>query len=176
MGNRAARAAAPAVDQRTAEQEREKGPSLIFEIAKVLATQQNLETTLSQLLSCLIETLDTADTGVLMLYDPSDERLTVRAAQGYNLDSLRLLRLAPGEATCGRTFQTGEIQRYPTPKAIARKITFTIPKVARIFTCPSMGGLRSTAQNTQPVDPMTAIITTTTGTANQGCSNIQTKF
>jgi signal transduction histidine kinase len=116
MENRAARAAAPAADQRTAEQEQEKGPSLIFEIAKVLATQQDLETTLSELLSCLIETLDTADTGVLMLYDPSDERLTVRAARGYNLDSLKPLHLAPGEAT----FQTGEIQRYPTPKAIAK--------------------------------------------------------
>ena len=120
MENRAVHAAAPAADQRTAEQEQETGPSLIFEIAKVLATQQDLQTTLSQLLFCLIETLDTADTGVLMLYDPSDERLTVRAARGYNLDTLRLLRLAPGEATCGRTFETGEIQLYPTFDAIAK--------------------------------------------------------
>ena len=93
--------------------------STIFEIAKILATQQDLETMLSKLLSCLIETLEAAEAGALLLYDPSDRRLTVRTARGYDLTSLRQIRLAPGEATCGKTFQTGQAELYPTPEAIS---------------------------------------------------------
>jgi signal transduction histidine kinase len=93
--------------------------STIFEIAKILATQQDLETMLSEFLSCLIETLEAAEAGALLLYDPSDERLIVRAAQGYGLTSLRQIRLAPGEATCGKTFQTGQTELYRTPEDIS---------------------------------------------------------
>jgi signal transduction histidine kinase len=99
--------------------DRDQRLSTIFEIARVLATEQDLEAMLSELLACLTETLETADTGVLMLYAPSDDRLTVRAAQGYDLATLKRIRLAPGEATCGETFQTGQVQFYPTPEAIA---------------------------------------------------------
>jgi len=79
--------------------------STIFEMAKILATQQDLETMLSKLLSCLVETVKA--------------QLTVRAAQGYDLTSVRQIRLAPGEATCGKTFQTGQAELYPTPEAIS---------------------------------------------------------
>ena len=60
----------------------------IFEIAKILATQQDLETMLSEFLSCLIETLEAAEAGTLLLYNPSDGQLTVRAAQGYDLANM----------------------------------------------------------------------------------------
>jgi len=111
MENRATCVEAKAADQ-------DPKLSTIIEIATVLATQQELEIMLSKLLSCLVDTLERADAGVLMLYDPSDDRLAVRAAQGYNLAHLRQIRLAPGEATCGKTFQTGEAQLYPTSDAI----------------------------------------------------------
>jgi signal transduction histidine kinase len=93
--------------------------SIIFEIAKIVATKQDMEAMLSEFLSCLIETLEAAEAGALLLYDPSDERLTVRAAQGYGLTSLRQIRLAPGEATCGKTFQMGQTELYPTPEDIS---------------------------------------------------------
>jgi signal transduction histidine kinase len=97
--------------------------STIFEIAKILAVQQDLETMLSEFLACLIEMLEVAEAGVMMLYDPSAERLVMRAAYGYDLSILKQIRLEPGEATCGRTFQTGEAQLYPTAQAVvtARK-------------------------------------------------------
>jgi signal transduction histidine kinase len=93
--------------------------SIIFDVARILATQQDLETMLSAFLTSLRETLDTTDAGVLMVYDPSDERLVVRAAQGYDMAKLERVRLAPGEATCGTTFQTGKVQFYTTAEAIA---------------------------------------------------------
>ncbi len=92
--------------------------STIFEIAKIIATQQNLETMLADFLSCIIERLTASDAGVMLLYDTSDERLAIRATFGYDLETLRQLRLSPGEATCGITFQTGETQLYPTPQSV----------------------------------------------------------
>jgi signal transduction histidine kinase len=83
---------------------------------------------LSKLLSCLAEASESADAGVLMLYEPSDERLTIRAAQGYDIDNLRSIRLAPGEATCGKTFQTGQVQLYPTAAAISAERSNLAPE------------------------------------------------
>jgi signal transduction histidine kinase len=93
--------------------------SAVFGIARILATEQDLETMPQKLLACLIETLEAAEAGVLLLYDPSDGRLTVEAAQGYDLTTLERIRLTPGEPLCGRVFQTGQAELYPTPKAIA---------------------------------------------------------
>ena len=112
LTSRATSAEAPMAEQ-------DQRLSAIFEVAKTLATQQDLETMLSKFLSCLVETLETAEAGALLLYDPSDGQLTVRAAQGYDLASLRQIRLAPGEATCGKTFQTGQAELYRTPEAIS---------------------------------------------------------
>ena len=112
LANHATSAEAPTADK-------DQRLSTIFGIAKILAKQHDLETVLSEFLSCLIETLEAAEAGALLLYHPSDERLTVRAAQGYDLTNLRQIRLAPGEATCGKTFQTGQAELYRTPEAIA---------------------------------------------------------
>jgi signal transduction histidine kinase len=92
--------------------------SIIFEVARILATEQNFEAMPTQFLSCLIETLEAAEAGMLMLYNPSDERLKIEVAQGYDLNVLGSLRLAPGEAMSGKIFQAGKAESYPSPKAI----------------------------------------------------------
>jgi signal transduction histidine kinase len=92
---------------------------IIFEVAKILATEQDSETMSTRFLSCLVETLAEAEAGMLLLYDPSDERLKLEVAQGYDLNVLRPLRLAPGEAISGKIFQTGKAVSYPTPETIA---------------------------------------------------------
>jgi len=107
--------------------------STIFGIARILATEQDLEIMLPSLLSCLIEMLEAADAGVLLLYDYADGRLGVRAAQGYDLTSLRQIRLAPGEATCGKTFQAGQAELYPTPEAIAAARADMTPANRELF-------------------------------------------
>jgi signal transduction histidine kinase len=93
--------------------------SIVFEVAKILATEQDLETIPTQFLSCLIETLEEAEAGVLMFYSPSDEWLTVGVAQGYDLNVLKSLRLGLGEAMSGKILHTSKIESYPTPEAIA---------------------------------------------------------
>jgi signal transduction histidine kinase len=91
---------------------------VIFEIAKILATQHDLEAMLSRFLSCLIESLEAAETGILLLLEPDSGQLVVRDAQGYRFDTLRLIRLGPGEGMSGRALDTGRTALYPDPQAI----------------------------------------------------------
>jgi signal transduction histidine kinase len=104
-------------------QARDQRLSIIFEIARILAVQQDLDTMLSAFLSSIVKRLDMAHTGTMLLHNPADDRLNVWAAHGYDLEVLRELQLTLGEATCGKTFETGEPQLYPTPESIvtARK-------------------------------------------------------
>jgi len=111
--------------------------STIFKIAETLAVQQDLERMLSEFLAHLIETLEAAEAGVIMLYDPAKEHLVIKAAHGYDLSILEQLQLAPGEATCGKTFQTGETQLYPTPESVVegrRNLTRENRKLVRAAT------------------------------------------
>ena len=107
--------------------------SIILEVARILATRQDLETMLSEFLSCLVETLEAADVGILLLHDPFDGRLAVRTAQGYDLTTLERIRLAPGESLCGKVFQTGQAELYPTPQAIVVAMADMAPANSEIF-------------------------------------------
>jgi signal transduction histidine kinase len=71
-------------------------------------------------LTSLVKTLESVEAAVLLLYDPEDGRLAVRAAHGYDLSRLKEVRLAVGEATCGKTFETGQPQFHPTPLSLAK--------------------------------------------------------
>jgi signal transduction histidine kinase len=99
--------------------ERDQRLLTISEIAKISVTEHATETMLQRLLACLVETFEAAEAGVLLLYDPADERLAVQAAHGYGLAKLEQIRIAPGEARCGRAFQTGQPELYSNPEAIA---------------------------------------------------------
>ena len=91
----------------------------MFEIAKILAMQQDLEAMSSGFLSCLIETLEAAETGILLLYDQATDRLTVKDAQGYDFGILGRIQVAPGEAMSGVALQTERTGLYATPAEIA---------------------------------------------------------
>lgn len=63
--------------------------SIVFEIAKTLATEQDLEAIVTRVLSSIIEIAGVADAGIVLLYDSSDGWLKVEAAQGYDLSILK---------------------------------------------------------------------------------------
>lgn len=91
----------------------------IFDLAKILVSEGEQETMLTRFLSGLIGWLDAADAGSLWLYDATDDRLVAACAQGYDLESLRQIRLAPGEAIAGKVFQSGEALLCSTPDETA---------------------------------------------------------
>ena len=105
----------------------------IFEIARILATEQDLDDMLTQFLACLVETLDSVDAGVLMLYDADEERMVLRAAQGFDLEAARRVALAPGEAMCGKAFDLAEVQLYSTAEAVAAARQDMTPANRRAF-------------------------------------------
>ena len=126
MANRTTWAEAPMADK-------DQKLLAIFEVAKILATEQDLDIMLQKFLSRLVETLEAVEAGVLLLYDPSDERLAVRSAQGYDLTCIKQARLAAGEATCGKAFETGQTQLYPNPKVIVAAQGNLTPENRAIF-------------------------------------------
>jgi hypothetical protein len=68
----------------------------ISEIAKISVTEHATGTMLQKLLARLIETFEAAETGVLLLYDPTEEALSVQATHGYDLAKLDQVRIASG--------------------------------------------------------------------------------
>ncbi|MCX6028954.1 MAG: ATP-binding protein [Chloroflexi bacterium] len=105
----------------------------MFKIARILAAEHDLDRMVPQLLSCLIDTLAAADAGVLMLYASVEGILTVRAAQGYDLDAFRQIRLAPGESMTGKAFLTGQAELYATPETTAAAMDNMTPPNRAIF-------------------------------------------
>lgn len=88
---------------------------MIFELAKILVSEGDQETMLARFLSGLIDSLDAADAGSLWLHQAADDCLVAVSAQGYDLASLRLIRLSPGEAIAGKVFQRAESVLCCTP-------------------------------------------------------------
>lgn len=93
--------------------------STISQLAKISIAEHETKTRLRKLLACLVEEFEAAEAGMLLLFDPSEERLAVQAAYGYDLAKLHQIRIAPGEAMAGRAFQTGKPGLYPDPETIA---------------------------------------------------------
>jgi signal transduction histidine kinase len=107
--------------------------SIIFEVARLLVTERDLETMLPRFLSSLVERFEAADAGVLRLYDPDKNQLVMKAAHGYQLDILKQIPLSPGETTSGQAFQAGEARLYSTPESIAAARASMTPEHKRIF-------------------------------------------
>jgi len=91
----------------------------ILEIARILASQHEFESMLSQFLARIIDTLDAAECGILQVYDPADQVLVVKGGLGYDIELLTKIRLTPGEAMGGRAFKTGTSALYKTPEEVA---------------------------------------------------------
>jgi signal transduction histidine kinase len=117
----------------------DQGLHVTFEIAKVLVEERELAVMLPRFLSCLIETLDTADAGSIWLHDPVDGKLTVHGAQGYDFDALRQLRLTPGEGMAGRVFESGQAQVYPTAEATEAAMSNLTPPDRELFERATVG-------------------------------------
>jgi signal transduction histidine kinase len=113
--------------------------STLFDVAKILATQDGLGEMLSRVLSCLINTFESADAGLIMLYDSHDKLLHVEAAQGYHFASLSQFTLACGESITGKAFETGRAELYQSPEATASGMATLTPLNRELFTNATSG-------------------------------------
>ncbi len=92
---------------------------VVFDVARVLATERDPDIMLGKFLADLISAYPAADAGILLLHDPSDGMLAVRAAQGYDLQPLSQMRLGRGEGISGKVFETGRAEVYETQSAVS---------------------------------------------------------
>lgn len=113
--------------------------STIFQIARTMARERDLAVMLPQFLAGLIDTLPAADAGVLLLYDPTIQRLKTVAALGYNQVLMQQLHLAVGESLSGKAFQTGQTQLFTTPQDTARAMADMTPQNRALFRAATIG-------------------------------------
>jgi signal transduction histidine kinase len=111
----------------------------VFDVAWLLAARQPLHVMLPKFLSSMVERWGAADAGFLMLYDPADGRLWTAAAQGYDLEKIGPLRVAPGEGISGHTFRTRQSQVYGSPEAVNRARANMSPKNRSVFQSANIG-------------------------------------
>ena len=90
---------------------------LLIEITRDL--DLDLEKLLSQILVRLSNVIPCVDIGAIYLFDKVQEVLIPRSCLGYDLQSMRELRLRPGESISGRVFKQGTAIIANSPKEIA---------------------------------------------------------
>jgi len=111
----------------------------ILEIAKAVATQHDLEAMLAEFAHSLIGTWDAADAVILLLSDPQEHCLRVRAAEGYDVQALAQMRIEPGEAMSGKAYQSGCPEFYPTPEAVAAALADMSPANRALYQAAEAG-------------------------------------
>ena len=100
----------------------------------------DLDGLLSQLLADLGRAIPAGDVRVVYLYDPNEKSLYPRACHGYDEESLRQVRLRPGEAISGKVFQTGQSALTRTPDEVARLSGPFRPETSQLYTRAIRGG------------------------------------
>jgi signal transduction histidine kinase len=111
----------------------------LFNVARILARESDLERMLPSFLSALIETIPAADAGVILLYEPYEGRLIARSSLGLPLAILQELRLVPGEAMSGKVFASGRAELYLTPEATAAAMADLTPENRAIYEAATTG-------------------------------------
>lgn len=107
--------------------------STLFEVSKVLASVVELEELLPAIEPTLVETLEPADAGALLLFGEATGMLTVESAFGYDMAAVRRLSLQVGESMSGMVFEDGEPGVWPTPEECASAMAHMAPHNRRRF-------------------------------------------
>jgi putative methionine-R-sulfoxide reductase with GAF domain len=80
----------------------------LVRVAHTIVSSLHSDRILDLILETAIQTIPTADTGFLFLYDDKIDKLRVRSAVGFKHESYQLTRLAPGEGVSGQVFVSGK--------------------------------------------------------------------
>ena len=111
----------------------------LFHVARILASEPDLEQMLPAFLSALIETVPAADAGVILLYDQAEDRLCVKSTCGLEWEIMQHLRLAPGEAMSGKVFQSGQAELYSTAEETAAAMENLTPENRTVYEAATAG-------------------------------------
>lgn len=93
--------------------------STLLEASKVLASVVKLGDLLPAIEDTLMETLQPADAGALLLFDEGTGMLRVESAFGYDMSVLRSISLRVGESMSGKVFESGKAEVWATAEESA---------------------------------------------------------
>jgi sugar diacid utilization regulator/putative methionine-R-sulfoxide reductase with GAF domain len=90
--------------QAAGQERREDSFQSLVRVAHTIVSSMQDESILDLILETAIDTILSADTGFLFLYDELLQKLRIRSAVGFRKESYTLTRLAPGEGISGQVF------------------------------------------------------------------------
>jgi K+-sensing histidine kinase KdpD len=90
----------------------------LSEVAKALIRPLELPDLLDNILANLIDTLEPAEIGAVMLWDQSEGLFRPAAAFGYDYALLKEISLKERESVTGKVFEEGRPRLWPTPEAV----------------------------------------------------------
>jgi signal transduction histidine kinase len=111
----------------------------MFQVARIMASERDLAVMLPQFLASLIDTIPVADAGVLMLFDPTIQRLKAVAAQGYDELFLKSLHVAVGESLSGKAFQSRQTLLFATIEDTTAAMADMTPENRQLFRAATAG-------------------------------------
>ncbi len=94
----------------------------LTEIAKTLTAPLDIAALLQAVMDRLVNVLEPAETGVIMLWDQSVGLFRPAAAFGWNLEALRDMGLRAGEGITGKVYDDEAVRLATTPEEVAEAI------------------------------------------------------
>jgi signal transduction histidine kinase len=90
----------------------------LFEMATILAVEDDLDSLVSRFLACLGARLEAAEKALLLLRDPASGQLEVRAAQGYDVDVPEGVGVTVNHGEWMSVLHSNEPRIYPCEESI----------------------------------------------------------
>jgi K+-sensing histidine kinase KdpD len=91
----------------------------LSEVAKTLASPLELPALLDAALRRIVDVVEQADVGAVMLWDQSAGLFRAEAAFGFDLDTLKKMGLRAGESITGKVYDGGKASLLSTPHDVA---------------------------------------------------------
>ncbi len=91
----------------------------LIEVAKTLTAPLDLDELMKAIMDKIIGVVEPAQIGAVMIWDQAQGLFTPLAAFGYDLQTLKKIRLHQGESVTGKTFQRNRAQLLKTPEEVA---------------------------------------------------------
>ncbi len=94
----------------------------LSEVAKTLAVSTDPSEMLNSVMRTIGDVIETAEAGMILLWDESLSVFRAEAAFGYDLDELATVEIMEGESVSGKVFLSDEARLYATREEAGRAI------------------------------------------------------
>jgi K+-sensing histidine kinase KdpD len=105
----------------------------LTEVAKTLASPLELSALLDAVLRRIVDVVEQADVGTVMLWDQAAGLFRPGASYGFDLEALKDIALRAGESITGKVFDAGQAKLLCTPEEVAAAMADMRPFNREVF-------------------------------------------